>query len=217
MTAAADESTERTEERPSPRRPFVVGLTGGIGSGKSTVAELFAARGAAVVDTDAIAHELTASGGAAIDAIRARFGAGVLRADGALDRDAMRALAFDDPHAREALEAILHPMIRAESERRIAAAAAPYVVHVVPLLVESAGRSGRFDRVLVVDCPVSVQVARVQRRSGLSAARIESILAAQAGREERLAAADDVIDNGGDADALAAQVEALHRRYAAAR
>ncbi len=217
MTAAADGPTGRTQERTSPRRPFVVGLTGGIGSGKSTVAELFAARGATIVDTDAIAHELTAPGGAAIDAIRTRFGEGVLRADGALDRDAMRALVFDDPGARAALEAILHPMIRAESERRIVAATGPYVVHVVPLLVESAGRSGRFDRVLVVDCPVSVQIARVQQRSGLSAARIESILATQASREDRLAAADDVIDNAGDADALPAQVDVLHRRYAAAR
>ncbi|MCD6679261.1 MAG: dephospho-CoA kinase [Burkholderiaceae bacterium] len=209
MTAAADATL--------PRRPFVVGLTGGIGSGKSTVAELFAARGASIVDTDAIAHELTAAGGAAIDAIRMRFGDAVLRADGALDRDAMRARAFDDPSARSALEAILHPMIRAESQRRIADAPGPYVMHVVPLLVESGGRSGRFDRVLVVDCPVSVQIARVQQRSGLSAARIESILAAQASREQRLAAADDVIDNGGDAEALPAQVDALHRRYAAAR
>jgi len=204
-------------ERKTPGRPFVVGLTGGIGSGKSTVADLFAARGATVVDTDAIAHELTAPGGAAIDAIRARFGEAVLRADGSLDRDAMRALAFDDPRAREALESILHPMIRAESERRIAAASGPYAMHVVPLLVESAGRSGRFDRVLVVDCPVPVQIARVQRRSGLTVDRIESILAAQASREARLACADDVIDNSGDADALDAQVEALHRRYAAAR
>ncbi len=218
MTAAADALTAgRTEDGTRPRRPFVVGLTGGIGSGKSTVADLFAARGASIVDTDAIAHELTAAGGTAIDAIRARFGNTVLRADGALDRDAMRARAFDDPTAREALEAILHPMIRAESERRIIAAPGPYVMHVVPLLVESSGRSGSFDRVLVVDCPVTVQIARVQHRSGLSVERIESILAAQASREQRLAAADDVIDNGGDADALPAQVDALHRRYAAAR
>ncbi|HEY0879468.1 MAG TPA: dephospho-CoA kinase [Zeimonas sp.] len=214
MTAAArDPGAQRT----APRRPFVVGLTGGIGSGKSTVAELFAARGASVVDTDVLAHELTAAGGAAIGAIRDRFGDGVLRADGSLDRDAMRARAFDDPHARQALEEILHPMIRAESERRIATAPGPYVMHVVPLLVESGGRAGRFDRVLVVDCPVQVQIERVGRRSGLSAGRIESILAAQASREARLAAADDVIDNGGDADALPAQVDALHRKYAAAR
>ncbi len=222
MTAAdggrtAGETAQRAAARASPHAPFVVGLTGGIGSGKSTVAELFAARGASIVDADAIAHELTAPGGAAIGAIRARFGDGVLRADGALDRDAMRARAFDDPQAREALEAILHPMIRDESERRIATAPGPYVMHVVPLLVESGARAGRFDRVLVVDCPVPVQVARVRRRSGLSPERIESILAAQASREERLAAADDVIDNGGDADALPAQVDALHRRYAAAR
>lgn len=214
MTAAA---REPGAQRTAPRRPFVVGLTGGIGSGKSTVAELFAARGASVVDTDVLAHELTAPGGAAIDAIRDRFGDGVLRADGALDRDAMRARAFDDPHARQALEEILHPMIRAESERRIAAAEGPYVMHVVPLLVESGGRAGHFDRVLVVDCPVPVQIERVRRRSGLSVERIESILAAQASREERLAAADDVIDNGGDADALPAQVDALHRKYATAR
>lgn len=209
MSAAADERTRR--------RPFVVGLTGGIGSGKSTVADLFAARGADVVDTDVIAHELTAPGGAAIEAIRARFGDGVLRADGALDRDAMRARAFDDPQARRALEAILHPMIRDESERRILAATGPYVLHVVPLLVESGGRAGRFDRVLVVDCPVDVQIERVRRRSGLSVERIESILATQASRETRRAAADDVIDNGHGADALAPQVEALHRAYAAAR
>lgn len=209
MSAAADERTTR--------RPFVVGLTGGIGSGKSTVADLFAVRGATVVDTDAIAHELTAPGGAAIEAIRARFGDEVLRPDGGLDRDAMRARAFDDPQARRALESILHPMIRDESERRILAATGPYVLHVVPLLVESGGGAGRFDRVLVVDCPVSVQIERVQRRSGLSAERVESILAAQASREARLAAADDVIDNSGDAGALAPQVEALHRKYVAAR
>ncbi len=218
MIAAEDGQTaQRAAARTPARTPFVVGLTGGIGSGKTTVADLFAARGAHIVDTDAIAHELTAPGGAAIDAIRARFGAGALRADGGLDRDAMRARAFDDPQARAALESILHPLIRAESQRRISVADGPYVMHVVPLLVESGARAGRFDRVLVVDCPVSVQVARVQRRSGLSAERIESILAAQASREQRLAAADDVIDNGGDAAALAAQVDALHRRYAAAR
>lgn len=210
MSAAADGRT-------TPHRPFVVGLTGGIGSGKSTVAELFVAHGASIVDTDVLAHELTAPGGAAIEAIRKRFGAGVLRADGGLDRDAMRRRAFDDPQARQALEGILHPLIRAESERRIDEASGPYVMHVVPLLVESGGRSGRFDRVLVVDCPVQVQIERVRRRSGLSLERIESILAAQATREARLAAADDVIDNSGDADALPAQVHVLHLKYSAAR
>lgn len=197
----------------TPARRFVVALTGGIGSGKSTVADLFAERGATIVDTDAIAHELTAPGGAAMDAIRAQFGPAVVRADGGLDRDAMRERAFGDPQARHALEAILHPLIRAESMRRIAHASGPYAIHVVPLLVESGGRSGHFDRVLVVDCPVEVQIERVRRRSGLSTERIESILAAQASREQRLALADDVIDNGGEADALPGQVERLHRRY----
>ncbi|MCO5108518.1 MAG: dephospho-CoA kinase [Burkholderiaceae bacterium] len=194
-------------------RRLLVGLTGGIGSGKSTVADLFAARGAAVVDTDAIAHELTAPGGAAIAAIRAEFGDAAIRADGALDRDAMRERAFADPGARRRLEAILHPMIRAESRRRLDVAEGPYALLVVPLLVESGDRAGGVDRILVVDCPVEVQVERVMRRSGLSRARVETILAAQASRAQRLAAADDVIDNGGPPDALDAQVEALHRRY----
>ncbi len=198
---------------PRPRR-LVVGLTGGIGSGKSTVAELFAARGAMVVDTDAIAHELTAPGGAAIAAIRAGFGDGVIRPDGALDRDAMRERVFDDPAARHRLEAILHPMIRAESRRRLELADGPYALLVVPLLVESGDRAGGVDRILVVDCPVEVQVERVMRRSGLTRDRVATVLAAQASRAQRLAAADDVIDNGGAPDALPAQVEALHRRYA---
>ena len=196
-----------------PRR-LVIGVTGGIGSGKSTVAELFAARGATVVDTDAIAHELTGPNGAAIAAIRAEFGDGVIRADGALDRDAMRERAFEDPAARRRLEAILHPMIRAESRRRLEAAEGPYALLVVPLLVESGDRAGGVDRILVVDCPVEVQVERVMRRSGLTRDRVATILAAQASRAQRLAAADDVIDNGGSPDALDAQVEALHRRYA---
>ncbi len=196
----------------SPRRA-VVGLTGGIGSGKSTVADLFAERGATIVDTDLISHQLTGPGGAAIGAIRDAFGASVVRADGALDRDAMRERAFGDPQARSRLESILHPMIRAESLRQIEAADGPYVVHVVPLLVESGGRSGRFDRVLVVDCPVEVQVERVMRRSGLTAERVATILAAQASREQRLAAADDVIDNAGAPDRLPAQVDAMHARY----
>ncbi|MCZ7561046.1 MAG: dephospho-CoA kinase [Burkholderiaceae bacterium] len=191
----------------------MIGLTGGIGSGKSTVADLFAARGAAVVDTDAIAHELTGPNGAAIAAIRAEFGDAVIGADGALDRDAMRERAFEDPAARRLLEAILHPMIRAESRRRLETAEGPYALLVVPLLVESGDRAGGVDRILVVDCPVEVQVARVMRRSGLTRDRVATILAAQASRAQRLAAADDVIDNGGSPDALDAQVEALHRRY----
>lgn len=192
---------------------FIVGLTGGIGSGKSAAATLFEELGAAVVDTDAIAHALTAPGGAAIAAIRAAFGDEVIDARGALDRAAMRRKVFADAQAKARLEAILHPMIRAEADRRCAAASAPYVVLVVPLLVESGGYRSRVQRIAVVDCPEAVQVARVMSRSGLSAAEARAIMAAQAGREQRLAAADDVIDNGGALSALRPQVEALHRRY----
>lgn len=192
---------------------FIVGLTGGIGSGKSAAASLFEALGAAVVDTDAIAHELTAPGGDAIAPIRAAFGEEVIDARGALDRAAMRRKVFADEQAKAHLEAILHPMIRAEADRRSAAAQAPYVVLVVPLLVESGGYRSRVQRVAVVDCPEEVQVARAMARSGLSAEEARAIMAAQAGRRERLAAADDVIDNGGELAALRPQVEALHRRY----
>ena len=194
----------------------VIGITGGIGSGKSTVADLLVARGAALVDTDRIAHALTEPGGAAIGAIREAFGDGVIAADGRMDRAAMRALAFEDPAARRRLEAILHPMIRARTQQAIESAArdgAPYVLVAVPLLVESGDWRGRYDRVLVVDCPPEVQVARVVRRNGLPREQVEAILAAQASRAQRLAAADDVIDNSGAPDALAAQVERVHSAY----
>ena len=193
--------------------PFVVGLTGGIGSGKSAAADLFAARGALLVDTDQIAHQLTAAGGAAMEAIRQAFGNGVVGPDGALNRAAMRALAFEDPEARKRLEAILHPMIRAESERLCLAATAPYVVLVVPLLIESGTYRQRVRRLCVVDCPEAVQVARVMQRSGLEERQVRAIMAAQATRAERLTAADDVIDNGGGYEQLAAQVERLHAAW----
>lgn len=195
---------------------FVLGLTGGIGSGKSAAAEDFAALGAAVVDTDAIAHELTAPGGAAMPALRADFGAAVVAADGSLERKAMRALAFADPDARRRLEAILHPLIRAEAARRCAAAlaaGAPYVVVVVPLLVESGGWRERVARVVVVDCDEETQIARVMARNAMNRAEVERIMAAQASRQQRLAAADDVVDNDGDREALRRQVEDLHRGY----
>ena len=195
--------------------PFVVGLTGGIGSGKSAAADEFARLGAEVVDTDAIAHELTRAGGAAIPEVRRQFGAEFIDAGGAMDRTKMRALAFRDAGAKSRLEHLLHPMIRAESERRIAASKAPYVVHVVPLLVESKGYRDRVSRVLVVDCPPALQIERVARRSGLSPAEIQRIVDAQVPRETRLAAADDVIDNAGPLDALHKRVGQLHERYAA--
>ena len=202
--------------RPSPLRPLVVGLTGGIGSGKSTVADQLVARGAALVDTDRIAHELTAPGGAAIAPIRAEFGDSVIAADGRMDRSAMRALAFSDPLARKRLEAILHPLIRQHTEDGIAAAlqaGAPYVLVAIPLLVEGGKGRGRHDRILVVDCPPDVQVERVMRRSQLPREQVDAIMAAQASREQRLAVADDVVDNGGGPEALPAQIARLDALY----
>lgn len=197
---------------------FAVGLTGGIGSGKSVVADLLAGAGAAVVDADALAHRVTAPGGAAIEPIRARFGAGVLAADGALDRAAMRRLAFGDPAAKRDLEAIVHPLVRAHALSEAATHAAhgaPYVVFAIPLLVESGDWSRRVDRVLVVDCPAAEQVRRVARRSGLERAQIESIIAQQASRPARLAAAHDVLFNGAGLDTLPPRVARLHLAYLA--
>ena len=196
---------------------YVVGLTGGIGSGKSTVADLFAAQGVAVVDADAIARELTAPGGAALPALQAEFaelGAAVIGPDGALDRASMRALAFANPAHKARLEAILHPLIRAECDARCAAAGdAPYVLLVVPLLIESGAYRDRVRRVLVVDCDEATQVARVVARSGLSPDEVRRIIATQLARAERLAAADDVIVNMAGVAALEPQVLAMHERY----
>jgi dephospho-CoA kinase len=194
---------------------YVVGLTGGIGSGKSAVARLFSEAGVAVVDADAIAHALTGPGGAAMPAIRAEFGAGVAPVDGALDRAAMRTLVFADASARKRLEAILHPMIRDETDRqlRMSAADSPYAILMVPLLIESGSYRERVDRVAVVDCAETTQIARVMSRDRLAGNEIEAILAAQATRAERLAAADDVIDNDGDLVALRSQIDRLHRQY----
>jgi dephospho-CoA kinase len=192
---------------------FVVGLTGGIGSGKSAAASEFERLGATVIDTDAIAHELTRAGGPAIPEIERLFGAHLVGQSGAMDRAKMRERVFADPAARKALEALLHPMIRDESRRRIAAATGPYVVHVVPLLVESADYRNRVDRVLVIDAPEELQIERVRARSGLSEAQVRAILASQAPRAARLAAADDVIENRGTIDALRKQVAAFHQKY----
>lgn len=198
------------------QRPYVVGLTGGIGSGKSAAAERFAALGATVIDTDAIAHELTAPGGGAIGAIREAFGDAVITPADALDRAAMRARVFADAETRKRLESILHPLIRGESARRCGAASTPYVVLAVPLLIESGHWQTRCDRVCVIDCPEPEQIRRVMARSGLNEAEVRAIIATQASRAERLAAADDVVDNAGDLAALHAQIDALHRRYLAA-
>jgi len=195
------------------KRKLVVGLTGGIGSGKSAAAQEFGRLGATVVDTDAIAHELTQPGGAAVPHVRALFGDAFVLPSGAMDRKTMRERVFADPAAKQALESLLHPMIRAESERRIAAAAGPYVVYVVPLLIESGEHRKRVDRVLVVDAPEELQVERVRSRSRLAEAEVRAIMAHQVSRAERRAAADDVIDNAGTLDSLRGQVAALHARY----
>lgn len=192
---------------------FSVGLTGGIGSGKTTVADLFGERGAALIDTDAIAHRLTMPGGAAIDAIRATFGDRFIGADGAMDRARMRAHVFADAAARKRLEAVLHPLIRSETARAAQAARGDYLIFVVPLLVESQQWRTRTSRILVVDCSEEVQIARVMQRNGMTRAQVEAIMAAQATRAERLAAADDVIENNGNAAALLPQIERLHALY----
>jgi dephospho-CoA kinase len=192
---------------------LVVGLTGGIGSGKSAVADEFAQLGVPVVDADAISRELTGPGGAAIPAVRKLFGAAFIDPSGAMDRGKVRERVFGDPVSRQQLEELLHPMIREESRRRIAAAPGPYVLHVVPLLVESRDYGARVDRVLVVDCPEELQVERVTRSRGLPQEQVRAIMRSQASRAERLAAADDVIDNGGAFDALRKKVAELHRRY----
>ena len=192
---------------------FVVGLTGGIGSGKTTVATMLASLGATIVDTDAIAHALTGPGGEAMEAIRAVFGDAVVREDGALDRAAMRRLAFADAGIRARLEAILHPAIRRATESGLAAAAGPYAVAVVPLLYETGGYARRAQRVLVVDCAPEVQLERTKRRSALSTQEVRAIMAAQWPRWRRLQMADDVVWNGGDPEALAPQCESLHARY----
>jgi dephospho-CoA kinase len=193
---------------------FAVGLTGGIGSGKSTVADLFAARGVAIVDTDRIAHQITAPHGVAMPKIATEFGASFVAPDGSLDRARMRTLIFSDDNARRRLEAITHPLIRSETERARNEAQGPYVMLVVPLLVESGSWKTRVDRVLTVDCSVETQVARVMRRNDFSREQVQAIIDRQATRDARLAAADDVIVNENTSvDELAAQVEAQHHQY----
>lgn len=189
-----------------------VALTGGIASGKTAVATAFAARGVPVIDTDMLAREVVLPGTPALAAVAAAFGEGVLLPNGELDRRGLRELIFADPGRRRALEAILHPAIRAALEARLATIAAPYTIIAIPLLAESGGRD-RFDRVLVVDVPPELQKSRLMSRDGDSARQAEAILAAQASRAERLAIADDRIDNSGSLAELEAAVERLHAKY----
>jgi dephospho-CoA kinase len=192
---------------------FSVGLTGGIGCGKSTVADLFGAHGASLVDTDVLAHQLTAPGGAAMPALLQAFGPAFATLDGALDRARMRDLVFADPGARVRLETILHPMIRAATVAAAAAATGPYVIFVVPLLVESGNWRERVQRILAIDCREETQIARVMARNGFPEAQVQAIMAAQATRQQRLDAADDVIDNDTGLEALIPQVARLHAFY----
>jgi len=191
---------------------YRVALTGGIGSGKSTVAERFAALGVMVTDADAISHQLTGPGGAALAAIRAVFGARMIDATGALDRARMRQQVFTDPAARRRLEGILHPMIRTRMLAETEACRAPYALLMIPLLLET-GQQSLVDRILVVDLPEALQIARVRERSGLTQEQIERIIASQVSRAERLAAADDLIDNSGDPHGLNPQIAQLHQTY----
>src|SRR4051812_15023955 len=194
---------------------FRVALTGGIASGKTTVANLFAALGATVVDTDELAREVVAPQSPLLPKIAAHFGAGILAADGSLDRRALRERVFADAAERRWLEELTHPAIRALTDARSAAAVGPYSLVAIPLLFETRGAS-RFSRVLVVDCDPAIQLARLQARDGISRADAERMIAAQASRSERLSVADDVVRNAGDIADLRDQVEKLHRQYVAA-
>ncbi len=189
-----------------------VGLTGGIASGKTLVANAFAELGAGVVDTDRVARDVVAPGQPGLDAVRLEFGSGVIRASGKLDRPALRAQVFSDPAARRKLEALLHPLIRTRALEQLERLSAPYAIVVVPLLVET-GFGRLVDRVAVVDCPRETQLERLVDRDRIDFAQARSMLNAQADREARLAAADDVIDNGGDRDITHRQVRSLHARY----
>lgn len=191
-----------------------IGLTGGIGSGKSTVAALFGECGATVIDSDAISHQLTRAGGDAIAAICAAFGDGYIDASGAMDRQRMRQLVFSDPASKQRLESILHPLIRAQMLAQAkASGASPYSLLVVPLLFETRNYRELVQRILVVDCAEAIQVVRAMRRSGLSEEEIRAIMAQQIARAERLRRADDVIQNDGDMQSLRQQVGQLHLRY----
>lgn len=197
--------------------PFAIGLTGGIGSGKTTVANLFEALGATIIDTDALAHQLTSPGGQAIDPIRMTFGEAFITPDGAMDRARMRDHVFTDPMERHKLESLLHPLIRQAADAAREAMTGLYPIFVVPLLFESGTWRARLSRVLVVDCPEDVQIARVMARNNLPEATIRAVMAAQMPRQERLALADDVIENTGDMASLQERVAHLHAMYLSQR
>lgn len=193
---------------------YVVGLTGGIGSGKSEAARLFTELGAAVVDTDVIAHRLTAPGQPAVQRIAELLGADVLAADGSLNRASLRRKVFADPASRKALEGLLHPLIRQAVVQELAQpSSSPYAVVVVPLLFETGAYADAIARSLVIDCDEALQVSRAMARSRLSEAEVRTIMAAQCPRTRRLQLADDVVQNNGSLQQLAEQVRQLHEKY----
>lgn len=196
----------------APARRWVLGLTGGIASGKSTVAALFAELGVPVIDLDQVARDVVAPGTPLLESVFTRFGQQLRRPDGSLDRRALREQVFADPAQRRELEALLNPAIHARTGALLAAAGGPYQIVVHPLLAERGAR-GQYDRVLVVDCDPQRQRQRLAARDGAGAELVEAMLAAQASRAQRLAVADDVLDNDGDAARLRERVAGLHRRY----
>lgn len=194
---------------------LIIGLTGGIGSGKTSAAKFFAGLGTCIIDTDEIAHELTQPHGAAIGAIQQAFGKNFITVEGALNREKMRGLVFSDSASRQKLEAILHPLIHMAATRSAALASSPYVIMVVPLLLETGDYREIVQRVLVVDCDEQRQIIRAMARSGLSAQEVRAIMATQITRQQRLQQADDVIVNDCNLAHLQQQVEALHQKYLA--
>jgi dephospho-CoA kinase len=195
---------------------YLVGLTGGIGSGKSTVADMFASLGVRIVDTDLISHQLTQTGGSAIPAIRDTFGVQLVNAQGALDRGKMRELVFGNPDEKNRLEAILHPLIYAQTRQQaFSQTDAPYTIIVVPLLFESGRYTNWLQRVITVDCPEESQIARTTQRSKLDEPAVRAIMAQQLRREARLTLADEIIVNNGSLDNLETQVIGIHRRLSA--
>lgn len=192
---------------------YLVGLTGGIGCGKSTVAAIFAQKGIPVIDTDLISHQLTQPGGAAIPAIRAEFGQESINPEGALDRSRIRQLIFADAQAKQRLEAILHPLILQQAKHLALNQTSPYVIVVVPLLFESGQYQHWLDRTLAVDCPEEMQISRAATRSGLTPETVKAIMQSQIARQQRLQLADDVIHNEASPNELSAQIDALHQKY----
>lgn len=192
---------------------LVVGLTGGIAAGKSTATAFFQDRGVPVIDADEVARDVVAAGTPGLAAVTAAFGPQIVQADGTLDRRRLREVVFADPAQRQRLEAILHPLINIEIRARLQQVTGPYCILAVPLLIESASLRALVHRVLVIDVPVELQVARLMQRDRMTAEQCQAMLAAQASRAQRLEGADDVVDNATDITALQRQLESVHARY----